>query len=388
LNLVDIVIIVLLGLAAAHGVTQGAALQVLSFGGFWLGLLIGAALAPFFAKLFGGSDVGAAFVSLLSFFGLALVGGSVGRLLGTRLWGALRRLKLGPADATLGAIVAVLAALFAVWLVAILLTSGPRDVSRAINRSVIVRTLVQRLPPAPSVFTRLQRLISATPFPRVFTGLEPVPAGPVPVPGNATVQAAVRSAGRSTVRIVGVGCGGVQTGSGFVVGQNLVLTNAHVVAGIQSPEVQDARGGHRSTPVLFDPELDVAVLRTTNLTDPVLSLASADAPRGQGGAVLGYPGGGRFDAEAGAVLRKFVATGRDIYGRNVTRRDVYQLQANIRQGNSGGPFTRSDGTVLGVVFAASTTEQNVGYALTSTEVIPRVNQARTSGAVSTGGCAE
>ncbi len=388
LNLVDVIIIVLLGLAAAHGVTQGAALQVLSFGGFWLGLLLGAALAPLLAKIVSGSDVWSAFVSLLAFFGLALVGGAVGRLLGTHAWSALRRLKLGPADAGMGAIVAVFAALFAIWLIAILLTSGPRDVSRAINRSTIVRTLVQRLPPAPSVFTRLQRLISATPFPRVFTGLEPVPAGPVPVPGNATVQAAVKNAGRSVVRIVGVGCGGVQTGSGFVVATNLVVTNAHVVAGIQSPEVQDAAGGHRSTPVLFDPELDVAVLRTTNLNDPVLPLLGGDVPRGQGGAVLGYPGGGRFDAEAGAVLRKFIATGRDIYGRNVTRRDVYQLQANIRQGNSGGPFTRQDGVVLGVVFAASTTESKVGYALTSEEVIPRVNQAKTSGRVGTGSCAE
>jgi S1-C subfamily serine protease len=256
------------------------------------------------------------------------------------------------------------------------------------NRSVIVRTLVAELPPAPSVFTRLYSLIAATPFPRVFTGLEPVPAGPVPVPGGAVVQGAVRNAGNSVVRIVGVGCGGVQEGSGFVVGTNLVLTNAHVVAGIASPEVQDASGGHRSTPVLFDPELDVAILRTTNLHDVTLPLLAEDVSRGQGGAVLGYPGGGRFDAEAGAVLSKFIATGRDIYGRNVTRRDVYQLQALIRQGNSGGPFVRQDGWVMGVVFAASTTDKNVGYALTSADVIPRVNQAKSSGPVSTGACTQ
>lgn len=388
MNLVDIAIILVLGLAAAHGVTQGAALQVLSFGGFWLGLLIGAALAPIFSKIAGSSVVASAFISLLTFFGFAIIGGAGGRYVGTHAWGALRRLKLGPADAGLGAIVAVIAALFAIWLVAVLLTAGPtRSVARAVNKSVIVRTLVEKLPPAPSVFTRLQGLIASTPFPRVFSGLEPVPAGPVPVPGGAVIQSAVKAAGNSTVRIVGVGCGGVQTGSGFVVSSNLVLTNAHVVAGISSPEVQDSVGGHRSTPVLFDPELDVAVLRTTNLREPVLPLLDSDAPRGQGGAVLGYPGGGKFDAEAGAVLRKFIATGRDIYGRNLTRRDVYQLQALIRQGNSGGPFVRKDGEVLGVVFAASTTENNVGYALTSAEVIPRVNQAKSSGPVGTGSCA-
>src|SRR5581483_1932186 len=131
----------------------------------------------------------------------------------------------------------------------------------------------------------------------------------VPVPGGANVQAAVRAAGDSTVRIVGVGCGGIQTGSGFVVGTNLILTNAHVVAGIQSPEVQDSVGGHRSTPVLFDPEMDVAILRTTNVHDPVLRLEPTDVSRGSGAAILGYPGGGKFDAEAAAVLTKFIATG-------------------------------------------------------------------------------
>jgi S1-C subfamily serine protease len=284
----------------------------------------------------------------------------------------------------------VLAALAAIWLIAILLTAGPtKDVSRAINRSVIVRGLVQHLPPAPSVFSRVQQFISVTPFPRVFEGIEPVPAGPIDVPGNAVVQAAVARAGQSTVRVVGVGCGGIQTGSGFVADTGLVVTNAHVVAGISGSQLQveDSRGAHRATPVLFDPALDVAVLRTTGLAGTALPLADGEAPRGQGGAVLGYPGGGRFNAVPGAVLRKFSAIGRDIYGSALTRRDVYQLQATIRQGNSGGPFVRQDGTVLGVVFAASTTEANVGYALTSKEVLPKVRQAHSStNAVSTGPC--
>jgi S1-C subfamily serine protease len=221
----------------------------------------------------------------------------------------------------------------------------------------------------------------------VFEGIEPIPAGPIEVPNNAVVQAAVNNAQRSTVRISGLGCGGIQTGSGFVVDSGLVVTNAHVVAGIASPEVADANGRHRATPVLFDPSLDVAILRTTGLAGTSLPILNSEVPRGTGGAVLGYPGGGNFDAEAAAVLRKFIATGRDIYGRNLTRRNVYQLQANIRQGNSGGPYVRQDGTVLGVVFAASTSEPNVGYALTSQEIAPRVQQARASGQVDTGPCA-
>lgn len=388
MNLVDIGIILILGLAAAHGVTQGAALQVLSFGGFWLGLLLGAAVAPFFSQATT-SPFGQAFISLLTFLGIALIGGALGRYFGTHAWARLQKLKLGPADAALGAVVAVIAALMAVWLIAILLTSSPtKNLARQVNRSAIVRALVEHLPAAPSVFSRVNKFISTTPFPRVFAGIEPgIPSGDIKVPGNATVQAAVRAAGHSTVRIVGVGCGGIQTGSGFVVGQDLVLTNAHVVAGITGPQVEDAGGRHDSQVVLFDPKVDVAILRTSGLVGSPLALLDSEAPNGQGGVVMGFPGGGSFSAGPGAVLRRFQAIGRDIYGRDLTRRDVYQLQATIRQGNSGGPFVRSDGTVLGVVFAASTTENNVGYALTSVEVLPEVRAARSAATpVSTGAC--
>lgn len=359
-------------------------MQVISFGGFWAGLALGAAVGPRLAMLASGG-FGPAFVLLFAVFGLALLGSAVGRYIGTRAWSALRRLKLGSADAALGAVVAAIATLVAVWLVALLLSAGPtRNVANAVNDSRIVRALVDRLPPAPSVFSRLQRFIDGSPFPRVFEGLEPVAPGPVAIPNDPAVRAAVAAARASTVRVTGLGCGGIQSGSGFVVGPGLIVTNAHVVAGIDRPAVDD----RRATTVLFDPAMDLAVLRTTGLGGRALPLLGEDVARGQGGAVLGYPGGGTFTAGPAAVLRRFQAVGRDIYGRDLTRREVYQLQALVRQGNSGGPFVRSDGVVLGVIFAASTTDADVGYALTSTEVIPRIEQARArTGAVDTGPCA-
>ena len=389
MNLVDLFIIVVVALAAMHGVTQGAAMQVLSFGGFWIGLVVGAALAPLLSHLVS-STFAKAFISLVAFFGFALIGGAIGRYFGTHAWGALRRLRLGAADSAFGAVVAILAALAAVWLIALLLTAGPTpSVARGVNGSAIVRTLTNRLPPAPSVFTRLQAFINTTPFPRVFEGIEPVPAGPVNMPSDPAVRAAVQTAGASTVRVEGFGCGGVQSGSGFVVGPGLVVTNAHVVAGIDSVQIADRAGSHRATPILFDPNMDVAVLRATRLAGGALTLQRADASRSTGDAVLGFPNGSRsLSARPAAILRKFLAIGRDIYGRNPSRREVYQLQATIRQGNSGGPFVRRDGVVLGVVFAASTSDQNVGYALTSGEVAARVDQARgRTSAVDTGPCA-
>lgn len=388
MNLVDLFIIVAVVLAAVHGVTQGAAMQVLSFGGFWIGLVVGAAIAPLLSH-FISSNFGKAFVSLVVFFGLALVGGAIGRYFGTHAWGALRRMKLGVADQVFGSIVAVFAALAAVWLIALLLTAGPTaSIAKAVNDSAIVRALTKRLPPAPSVFTRLQSFIATTPFPRVFEGLEP-PAGPVTMPSDPSIRAAVEVAGASTVRVDGFGCGGVQSGSGFIVGHGLVVTNAHVVAGIRSPEVFDRKGRHAATPILFDPQLDVAILRTGALNGNVLTLLRTDVHQGTGGAVLGYPNGVReLSVKPGAVIKEFAAIGRDIYGRSLTRRNVYQLQAIIRQGNSGGPFVRKDGAVMGVIFAASTQDTNVGYALTSQEVAAKVDQARgRNSPVGTGPCA-
>ena len=388
MKLVDLAILALLVLAVVHGVTQGAALQVLSFGGFWLGLLIGATMSPTVAGLSDG-PLGRAFLSLFTLFGVAVLGGALGRILGTQAWTALQRLKLGHLDSVMGAAVAGVAALVAVWLFALLLSAGPTPgVSAAIRESSIVRALVERLPPAPAVFSRIQGLLDESPFPQVFAGLEPRPTEPVALPDDPVVQAAVAAAGPSTTKIVGIGCGGVQSGSGFVARPNLVVTNAHVVAGIERPTVETRTGNrHDAIVVVFDPNLDVAVLRTNDLSAPPLAIAPATVDRGTGGAVIGYPGGGPFTAGAGAVLRQFEAVGRDIYGSNVTSRDVYQLQARVRQGNSGGPFVRDSGEVLGVIFAASTTDQSIGYALTTPEVLPHIEQASgRSQAVDTGPC--
>jgi S1-C subfamily serine protease len=187
----------------------------------------------------------------------------------------------------------------------------------------------------------------------------------------------MNAAGDATVRVEGFGCGGVQTGSGFIAGSGLVVTNAHVVAGIRSLSVYEQKGQrHRAITVYFDSKLDLAVLRTAPIGTHSLAMLRTDVGHGAAGAVLGYPGGSAtLQPGPAAVLQELRAVGPDIYG-HPTQRNVYQLQATIRQGNSGGPFVRRDGTVLGVIFAASTNDPHIGYALTSSEVASRVDQAR------------
>ena len=142
----------------------------------------------------------------------------------------------------------------------------------------MIRWLDDELPPVPDVAARLGRITDPLGFPRVFAGLEPTPAAPVTGPLPAQVRAAAAAAARSTVRIRGVGCGGVLVGSGWVAAPGLVVTNAHVVAGIADPVVEDADGEHRAVAVVFDPDTDVAILRTSGLDGPPLAV-TGDRPR-------------------------------------------------------------------------------------------------------------
>ena len=364
-------------------------MQVLSFGGFWLGLLLGALLAPQVAKLFS-SNFSKAVASIVVLFGMAALIGGVGRQLGVRAWELIHRIRLGPADSAIGAVVAVVATLLAAWIVAGMLynTSLPR-VSRAINGSAILRRIDSVLPPAPGLFSRIQQLLNTHGFPQVFAGLAPQALPPVTPAGPPVVQAAIARAGNSTVKIVSRGCGEILEGSGFVVAADTIVTNAHVIAGTTSIEVEDTRGVQSATPIWFDPNFDLAVLRTPGpLAGPPLAIETGDVVRGTQAVVLGFPEGGNFNAQPAGVDQQFEAEGRNIYGTGLTIRSVYEISALVRPGNSGGPLVISDGTVIGVVFSTSANQPNIGYALASPQVQKEVQSAeRADTPTGTGSCA-
>ena len=388
MNILDLVVVGLVVGALVMGARTGAAVQVLSFAGFWVGLLAGSAVAPAVARLFSSTvlKVTAGLVTPFLVAGIvAVLGGRVGQQAAE----LLDRVGWRRVDAAAGSVFSGAAVLLSLWLAGIMLASGPWPAAaRAIRGSVVLRALDRNLPSPPSVLARMQRVLNPSGFPSVFAGLEPDLGSPVALPDDAVVRSAVAKAGASTVRIVGIGCGGVVDGSGFVAGPGLVVTNAHVVAGIDRPVVEDRRGRHAATPVLFDSGLDVAVLRADGLAGPVLPLARGLAPPGTAGAALGYPGGGPFRAVPAAVRRSLVAVGRDIYGERITTRAVYELQATIRPGNSGGPLVNADGTVLGVVFSRSVAQPQVGYALVSDDIASRLRTAAArAGRVGTGDCA-
>jgi S1-C subfamily serine protease len=363
-------------LAAVSGYRRGASLQLTEYAGFAAGLVVGALLAPVVASI-SSSPEWRAVIAVIVLFGVAAIGGAIGLLVGRRLSAVARRIHLGGVDAVAGSLLSIVVVLLAVWFLAYNLVSGPVPaVSRAIRSSAIVRTLGTVLPRPPSLLSQTRGLLDRFGFPQVFADIPPLPAGPVHVPGGGAVRAITDRVAASTVRIEGHACDVIEEGSGFVVAAGYVVTNAHVVAGVHSPVVQSAgREDLAATPVLFDPRLDIAVLRVNGPLGPALSLSPDALNRGVRGAVLGYPGGGPLTAGGAAVRREISALGRDIYGRSTVQRDVYELQAVVRPGNSGGPFVLPSGQVAGVVFAASTTDADVGYALTSREVRPEVQRA-------------
>ena len=373
MNLLDLVILALIVLSISTGFRRGAAMQVISYVGLIVGLLIGAFLAPRFAGLADrpGTQATVAMVTLLISGGL---GDLLGWFVGAKVARTLGKRGFGSADAAAGILVSVVTIFLTTWFLAFNLVQGPFPaLARQIRESVVVRGLDAVFPRPPSLLGQVRRFLNRFGFPEVFAGLPPAPARPVPDPSRGQVSDAIEAADQSTVKVIGEACGRIQEGSGFFVAENYVVTNAHVVAGVDSPQVHRRNGEVTlGTVTLFDPDLDLAILRFDGSAPEPLEMARRNLDRGDQGAVLGFPGGGPLEVETAAVRRTITAAGRDIYGMGAVRRQVYELQAEVRPGHSGGPFVSVDGLVAGVVFAASTTNEEVGYALTASQARPQI----------------
>jgi S1-C subfamily serine protease len=388
---VDLLIIGLMLLAAIHGLRLGALVQIFTFGGFWLGFLLGIVIwVPLFQAAHNDAARSIFIVTLVLVTACGL--GYAGRVLGTWSNVTLRRHNLGQVDAALGVGVAVVAVLLSVWLVAAVISSPNSrftSLDAAVNRSDILHSIDNILPQAPSVFGDLQSFLNNQGFPQVFSTLTPPSTPDVSTPTNAQTRALANPAIFSTVKVLGLACDNEQEGSGFVVGKGLVATNAHVVAGEDAGSTQVLVGdtAYRATPVLFDPSFDLAVLRTDAPLGPVLNISPNMVSRGTQAAMLGYPEDGPLSVGAAGVTDEVTAVGKDIYNNGSVTRGVYSLDADVLPGNSGGPLVGPGGQVIGVVFSRSTVYQNVGYALTSPGVLARVQAAEAhETAVGTGQC--
>lgn len=389
MDVIDIIIILFAIGALIRGRELGSIRQIFSTLGFFGGLLIGAWIGPHLIH-FGHTELSRSLITLIVTLGMALIGLSLFEFVGEFLKSKVQLHKVDILDRGFGSLVGVVTLLATIWLGAAILVKLPYPgLQMGLHDSAIVSWLNRALPDAPTVVADLSNTIDPNGFPQVFTGNEPAPSSSS-LPSLGSLSVAVSKDQASVVKIQGRGCGGVVEGSGFVAGTGLVVTNAHVVAGVANPEVFDQDGNHYATTVIwFDPNLDFAVLKVNGLTAAPLVIDTQIADNNTPAAVLGYPGGGDFTADPANVLQEFTADGRNIYNQGDTERDVYEINADVIPGNSGGPLINSNGSVIGIVFAQSTVYNQVGYALTTSTPMHELQQAEAQQQpTSTGACAD
>jgi S1-C subfamily serine protease len=389
-NWVDLIILAALGLALFTGYRRGALLQVFSWGGFVVGLVVGAIIGPHIVDAFAPKTAtGRALLGLGTFLGTAFIIEAFVAAAGVTLRRRITSAGIAKADRVIGAIIGVLLSLVGAWLLGVTLARGPSsDMARAVKGSGILRAIDAIAPRPPAVLAEIGRFLDRTGFPDVFAQLNPSLApGVAPPPAALARDPEILAAAEATFKIESSGCGGVVDGSGFSVERGLMVTASHVVAGTRGTRVISPNGDVvRGTVVYIDTDRDIAVIRVT--VGKTLTLGTAIAKRNTDGAAIGYPGGGPRTIALARVRAETNAVGRDIYSRRLVSRPIYVLASRVRQGNSGGPFVDSDGRVRGMIFAASTSDPDEAYALTGSVIADALAKARgrTAG-VRTGECA-
>jgi len=392
-NWLDVLLLVSAASFGFSGYRQGFVVGSLAFVGFVAGGVGGLLLAP---SLVSGLDPGlgqsalAVAVMLLAATLGQLVLASVGSVVRGRLtWRPARLL-----DAGLGALVSILAMLLVTWFLASALRPGPLpSLSRQISDSQVIAAVDEVVPErARTLFSSFRRVLDDNGLPTVFGGLAAERIRQVDPPaGGVAGSGAVRRAGAGIVKVMGTAgaCNRRLDGTGFVISDRHVLTNAHVVAGVERPDVQVGGEGrsYRATVVLFDPDRDLAVLYAPDLPAAPLEIDPGGG-RGDGAVVAGFPGGGSYRLEPARIRDRIDARGPDIYHRKQVTREVFSLFATVQPGNSGGPLLDPDGQVYGVVFAKSLDDPDTGYALTADEAAPVITAGRDrTQQVGTGDCA-
>jgi S1-C subfamily serine protease len=386
---VDAGAIALLLLAILLGWRSGALPQVGGLGGAVLGAVAGLAAAPWLLPgLMGVPVVVRAGAVLLVLLGCVAIGQALGARLGRGASGVLGTGLLGALDRVAGAIVGAGQAILILWLAGgILATGALPGFGDAVQTSRAIRTIAIALPPPTAIVLELGRALDDSGLPEVFLGLERLPASPVDLPGDPLARQIGGRAAGSVLRVGAETCDVRSSGTGFVVAAGYVVTNAHVIAGADTIVVDAGTDRRPAVPVLFDPELDIALLHVSGLTAPALVFAAGEPVRGDVGATFGYPGGGAAVVVPAAVSDTYDAEGLDVTRTHRVTRRIVELRAVIDPGDSGGPLLLANGTVGGVVFAESRSDDQVGYALAPTAVAVAIMPAigRTA-AVATGEC--
>lgn len=380
MNWVDVLIGAIVIVAAIRGWFQGAIRQVLGWIGLIAGFYVGIQIAPSWSTRITHSSwrVVLAFALVIV---CAYAGHFLGHLVGDSIRRTVKMVQLGVVDSVVGVAVAVAGALITCWLVAALLVATSWGaVASGIQGSRVLKALDQNLPTVPSAEARLQSMLRNVNFPNVFASIiaPTVPfSGATPKLGPNTLSPRSPS---EILKVLAAGCSGTHQGTGFFVTPQLMVTNAHVVAGATSVTV----GGVPADVALYDPLNDIAILRVAMSATPLNFVASAPSA-GTKAEVIGFPLNGTRTISPSIIGGQITAQSRDIYDRQTFARTVLVVYSNIEPGNSGSPVLVR-GNVAGVVFSKSLSQSETDYAIPAATVERDLAATPTHGTQSTQSC--
>ncbi|MFV1989517.1 MAG: MarP family serine protease [Acidimicrobiales bacterium] len=386
MTMLDLLVIVLAIFAAVGGYKLGFVARIISWGGMALGLTVAVVAIPWVLEFIDGRSEAAQF---LVASGLLIVGvfagQAAGMMLGSKLRIAMPTRNGREADRWGGAAAGVVGVLLGLWLLLPGMRELPGWPAEQAEGSLITRRLDAFMPDPPNAIRVLRDAVGADRFPTVFTTeIEAPDKGPPPLEAGLTAATRDTSA-VSVLKIESRACNRIHEGTGWVIGPDLVLTNAHVVAGEGAKTVTDSEGQTQSAILVgFDPQRDLALLLVADLGLP--SLTKGQVEVGDTGGVLGHPGGRGLTLTPFRIDGRVTAVGRDLYDLEDTRRDVLFLGAQLEPGDSGAPLLNSQGEVLGSAFAISPENEEVAYALTLVEVDGFMAEVDATTEVSAGAC--
>jgi S1-C subfamily serine protease len=390
MNLLDWLLVLLVLAYAVSGYWQGFITGAFATIGLIAGGLLGIWLAPLVLGRLdpsvGVSLLAVLVVLLCASFGQALLQYVGGRAREGITWQPVRAI-----DAVGGAVLSVVAVLVVTWMLGVAI-SGSRipGIGPMVRNSAVLGKVNEVMPQqAQTALRAFNDVVGQSFFPSYLEPFAPERIVNVaPAPKRVLENPDVVRAKVSVYKVRGNNtCGQGVEGSGFLYAPNRLMTNAHVVAGVGSPKVVVGDGTRSATVVYYNPRIDVAVLAVPDLDGLTLPFDTTGRSK-QNAAALGFPQDGPYDAEPIRIRAEQKLRSPDIYGNSSVTREVFSLRGLIRPGNSGGPLVSTSGKVLGLVFAASVTDPQTGYALTADQVSgPAASGIRADKQVSTGDCA-
>jgi S1-C subfamily serine protease len=391
----DLILLVVIAAFATSGYRQGFIVGILSFFGFVGGALLGAEFGPSISRALVGGQTQQDVIAMVLLVAFAVIGQFVASSIGAAMRSTVTWRSATVLDSVGGAVVSVVSFLLIAWVVGSVLNGSPFPVvDGQVNNSLVLQTVDRFVPsPARTMFSDFRRLLATnSTYAEVFSKIGAERIFDIPAPDSSVLDSRGYLAARaSVVRVQGVApsCSLSIEGSGFVVSPDHILTNAHVVAGVTEHQTVTTASGQvfQATVVLYDPQVDVAVLYVPGLKLPVLHFAGQASPS-DNAVVAGYP----LDSQTLQAVPARIGGIQDVQGLNIYQdstvtRQIYEIRAVVKSGNSGGPLLSPDGTVDGVVFAAAIGAQDTGFALTAAEVSADANAgAGDTAPVSTMGC--